>query len=497
MLGHMVSTLHGNGGSNVALGSATMESGGSNTYNTAIGFNTSRNMVGDYNVTLGYQTGYYASGSKNVLIGHQAGYNLTGSNQLIIANNSSSALITGDFDTGAVEFLGNSFKVGTNRPAGPVFEVGDGPVSSYTTDLILRPRANSAYNFHYWGIIRWDPSGTNKGLRLLSGDYTNSVQIGTGLSGSATENIIANFTNSGVRIGDRSTPNADLDVNGTAIVSGSLIAKVTSGGPTDAFQVLNENGSPLFEVRDGFVQFGNLGDSLGIDFSGGNRYLKFFNTSISAQGGTGISATGTINFSPGSGTNNKVGLLGGGSAYGHVSLAQGSATSFSYPNDMATELIFHRNVNHLAYHAAIRGDDNQYQPVPIYIFGGKHTTNGTFKPVVLQHDTSESRGNVGIGLENPTENLHVSGNLKINGYITGSEFKSFIRQKYHTDTSTQHIKMGSAYELFGTPPLLSRLRIPFIPRRMEFRMELCYRRYYKQTQLWRIIIHQPRNHKYS
>lgn len=329
--------LSGNGGFNVALGSAAMENGGSNVYNTALGFHTSRNMVGDYNTTLGYQTGHNSSGSKNILIGHQAGYHFTGSNHLIISNNSSSALIQGDFD------------------------------------------------------------------------------------------------------------------NDTLYVSGTLVAKEISGSTTDIFQVQSHNGSTLFEVRPGFVQFGNLGDGLGVDFSGGNRYLKFFNTSISAQGSTGISATGVINFSPGSGTNNKVGLLGGGSAYGHVSLAQGSATAFSYPNNMATELIFRRNVNHLAYHAVIRGDDNQYQPVPIYVFGGKHTTNGTFKPIILQHDTSESRGNVGIGLEDPVENLHVSGNLKINGYITGSEFKSFIRQRYYTDTSNNTIKMGSAYELFGTP----------------------------------------------
>ncbi len=399
--------LNGNGGYNVAVGQMAMENGSSNTYNTSLGYYSGRNMVGHNNVIIGNSTGQFLTGSKNVLLGYQAGYNLTGSNQLIIANNSSSALISGDFDTGAVEFLGNSFKVGTNRPAGPVFEVGDGPISSYTTDLILRPRGNSAYNFHYWGIIRWDPSGTNRGLRLLSGDYTNSVQIGTGLSGSSSETIIANFTNTGVRIGDRSSPNADLDVNGTALVSGSLIAKEVSGGPTDIFQVQDTNGSTLFEVRPGFVQFGNLGDSLGVDFSGGNRYLKFFNTAISAQGHTGITATGNINFSPGSGTNNKVGLLGGSSAYGHVSLAQGSATAFSYPNNMATELIFRRSVNHLAYHAVIRGDDNQYQPVPIYIFGGKHTTNGTYKPVVLQHDTSESRGNVGIGLEDPNYTLDI------------------------------------------------------------------------------------------
>ena len=56
---------------------------------------------------MGYKAGYYASGSKNVILGPEAGYNLTGSNQLIIANNSSSALITGDFANNTLDISGS------------------------------------------------------------------------------------------------------------------------------------------------------------------------------------------------------------------------------------------------------------------------------------------------------------------------------------------------------------------------------------------------------
>ena len=150
-----------------------MENGGANSYNTALGNYSGRNMIGDNNIIIGNEAGRYSTGSKNVILGYQAGYHFTGSNHLIVSNNSASALIQGDFD------------------------------------------------------------------------------------------------------------------NDTLYVSGTLIAKEISGSTTDIFQVQSHNGSTLFEVRDGFVQFGNLGDSLGVDFSGGNRYLKFFNTSISAQGGSG------------------------------------------------------------------------------------------------------------------------------------------------------------------------------------------------------------------
>ena len=63
----------------------------------ALGYKAGNSGVGNNSIIIGKEAGYYASGSDNVIIGHQAGYNLTGSNQLIIANNSASALITGDF----------------------------------------------------------------------------------------------------------------------------------------------------------------------------------------------------------------------------------------------------------------------------------------------------------------------------------------------------------------------------------------------------------------
>jgi len=435
-----IALLSGNGSHNVAIGMQSLEAGGTGTGNTALGAYSGRYITGDYNSYLGYEAGYYATGSKNVILGYQAGYNLTGSNQLIIANNSSSALISGDFDTGAVEFLGNSFKVGTSKPAGPVFEVADGSISVYATDLIIRPRNNSAYNLHYWGIIRWDPSGTNRGLRILSGDYTNSVQIGTGLSGSSTENIIANFTNSGVRIGDRSTPNADLDVNGTAIVSGSLEVKntTTDTGAT-TFEIKNSNGATCFRVKDnGLVGIG-LGSNgtFYIDDNGGDRTINVVNYDIVdptynfniTAGGTAISTNSdtqdvTIN---------------------QVKFQRGSGVDTNTPNTQAWEIVMPGGAGHIKNYHVIRGFDygsgqGSGGGPQMNIFAGSGSAG--WGDLVLQHDFDQSRGNVGIGKE-----PNASFKLDVNG---GLYFENYLRQKYYTDTNSQYIKMGSAYELFGT-----------------------------------------------
>ncbi len=133
----------GNKSNTVGIGNATFEKGGG-TAGVAVGGTAGRFTTGNYNVLLGYsagygvsgtstfsntisigyqsgyflttganniiignQAGYNTSGSNNILLGYQAGYNLTGSNQLIIANNSSSALVTGDFANNTFDVSGS------------------------------------------------------------------------------------------------------------------------------------------------------------------------------------------------------------------------------------------------------------------------------------------------------------------------------------------------------------------------------------------------------
>lgn len=133
----------GNKNNTVGIGNAAFEKGGG-TAGVAVGGTAGRFTTGNYNILLGYsagygvsgtstfsntisigyqsgyslttganniiigtQAGYNTSGSNNILLGYQAGYNLTGSNQLIIANNSSSALVTGDFANNTFNISGS------------------------------------------------------------------------------------------------------------------------------------------------------------------------------------------------------------------------------------------------------------------------------------------------------------------------------------------------------------------------------------------------------
>lgn len=90
------------GNYNVCIGAEIGMAAGSEIYsnNVIIGYQAGYSVTTSNNTLIGYQAGYsLATGSDNVLIGYQAGYNIdsTSSDVLIIANNSSEALIEGDF----------------------------------------------------------------------------------------------------------------------------------------------------------------------------------------------------------------------------------------------------------------------------------------------------------------------------------------------------------------------------------------------------------------
>ena len=259
-------------------------------------------------------------------------------------------------------------------------------------------------------------SGTSgDSLFAQTGSYyatTNDIQI-TG-SNSLAGNYALKVTNTS----GNNILNVENDGNvglGLADPSYKLQVRADTNDNTDyPFRVENSGGTPLFRVRsDGYVMFGNLGESLAFDFTGGDRYLKFFNTSISAQGNTGITATGNITLDPAS----NILYLFRSADFDSIQFRRSTATKTSLPNDRGSEITFLREVNHQKAYGVIRGDDNANQPVPLYIFSGQHTSTSVTQPLILQNlPGGVSRGNVGIGLEDPQTNLHVSSSVSASTY---------------------------------------------------------------------------------
>ncbi len=134
------------GDDNLAIGDRT----GTNDYvaenecfgQVILGIDAGRNITGDYNTILGYGAGSkwgasasgsnntflgfqaggggsYKLGTGNVCVGYEAGYNVNGDNKLYIANNSTTALLYGEFDnqylklTGDMEITHNLIVEGT------------------------------------------------------------------------------------------------------------------------------------------------------------------------------------------------------------------------------------------------------------------------------------------------------------------------------------------------------------------------------------------------
>lgn len=201
----------------------------SGTHNILLGQESAYNIIGNYNTVLGYQAGYNASGSTNVIIGYQAGYNLTGSNQLVIANNSSSALIEGDFANETVTISGSlsitdkvTGSLTVESSGSTIFEIigSEGQLFSITDSLsgslfavsdvsglpILEVFSDDTVkigSFNAEAIIVTGSTATISGS--FSGSFQGNGSNLTGLvtpTGTPSDNQIAVFTNSTTIEGD-------------------------------------------------------------------------------------------------------------------------------------------------------------------------------------------------------------------------------------------------------------------------------------------------------
>ncbi len=141
----------------------------SGVYQSAIGYETGRLNTGTYQTAMGYQAGYNNTGDSGVFIGHEAGENNILDNQFILKMDNVNAvpLIQGDFSSG---YLG----VGTTSPQNTLNVIGDG---NFTGGLTI-PN-DQTYKFGGDDFIEYFETNKSFGVGKLSGSDTQySLGIG-------------------------------------------------------------------------------------------------------------------------------------------------------------------------------------------------------------------------------------------------------------------------------------------------------------------------------
>lgn len=236
-----------------------------------------------------------------------------------------------------------------------------------------------------------------------------------------------------------SSPQERLHVNGNAVITGS-----NSLAGSYALKVANSSGTNLITAEnDGTVEVGTssykltvdgniskFGNTFRIDQSGGDRKLYLTNFDI-------IDTTYNLNIQAvGIGLSSNTINLGGGNGK-TININKGGSSETSIPNNNGVEMLFKPQAQgHTPQYSILRGTDTSFQPVPLYIFGGANTnttyTSAQTGSVILQYIPNVgARGNVGIGLDNPQTNLHVSSSVSASTYygdgsnLTGIDSSDF------------------------------------------------------------------------
>ena len=137
--------------------------------------------------------------------------------------------------------------------------------------------------------------------------------------------------------------------------------------------------------------------------------------------------------------------------------------------------------NHIPTNLYIRGEDGAYgggstKGVSVYIHGGDNTTSTNQGDVILAHDGSSKRGNVGIGTTSPSDTLTInqtadSNGIRINGYDdhSSSFVKLFVDSVGHTEL-TQSTNGGDGYLKLKAENYLELVAGSFVYTQDEFRI---------------------------
>lgn len=179
------STAGGNqvsGGNNVFVGNQAGQgpnSGGTwdGAYNLCLGFNSGNDLdTADNNTFVGAMTGAtVTSGGSNVLVGYYAGNGLTTeSNQLRIQNNSSGALIEGDFSAKTVTVNGDFEATGELTSYGEIYTKDNATTTSVDSSAFVQVTIFTADGLSYGTT----PDYTNSDITIdTAGNYLATVSL--------------------------------------------------------------------------------------------------------------------------------------------------------------------------------------------------------------------------------------------------------------------------------------------------------------------------------
>ncbi len=425
---------HSGAHGNTIIGDLAALTIGGGAYNTILGNGAGYSInSGNYNTILGRYAGYNMSGSNNVILGHEAGYNLAGSNKLIIADNSSSALVTGDFSN-------NTFNISGSVSASTFYGDGSnltgisggGNAFPFTGSAGISGSLNvngstTATTFHGDGsnltgvggnAFPFTGSAAITGSLNVNGSTTATTFHGDGsnLTGISGGGNAFPFTGSAAITGSLNVEGATT-ITGSNSLTGNYALTVINSNGEDIIKAGNDKlltfaTSPFtpqdsshalthrIQTREG-IYVGNSGNGFGMVYTSnqikynngyGRPALLFQNNGInSTHLFTADTLRGSNGISVGGGTGKQIGVTGGDDLDITFTGYFGSISGPSW--------------------IRLNGPDRSGKKGQLELHAGN---DPTYSHITLNTNTDERvrithSGSVGIGVTNPQSNLHVSG----------------------------------------------------------------------------------------